>query len=201
MGTIKSAFEIAMARTDEIAGDKEGLKIKAWENEGKKIASAFLLDHKEGERFAKEIKAAKGDGSPQAAEAILRGAKSVLANNFNLPVYKDWTESLNLLSAGYQALAPKPKEIAAFFKEAAGFFEQYWQSREQLAAAIKSQLAGAARSRSQQLTAQTGLKVELQPEELPEYARAFREHGAQLTDEFREALDKIKADLDRILSK
>ncbi|MDR1894638.1 MAG: hypothetical protein LBQ61_08160 [Spirochaetales bacterium] len=197
MGTIKSAFEIAMARTEDVAGDKEGLKIKAWEEEGKKIASSFLLDHRDPKRFEEEFKAAKTGGDSRAREARLAGAREVFKNNLCLPLYPNWPETLETLRLGYQVMASHPKEVNAFFKEAAAFFQQYWQSREQLGDAIRAQLQETARSRSEQLTAQSGFKVELDPEELPEYARAFREHEGRLTARFRTALEEVKTGLDR----
>lgn len=194
MAQIKSALEIALARTEGVASDKEGLKNKELEDRGKKIASEFLNDHQDAGKFKKELEASSG----KEKEIVLKGAREVLLGNFILPAYDDFSGALKTLQEGFSVVYPGSKELPRFFEEVGDFFQQYCDGRKQLIEAIKAQLVPLAKSKSQQLAAQTGMQVELSPEELPEFSRAYRENMAQMTDQYKEALDRIKATLENL---
>ena len=194
MAQIKSALEIALARTENVASDKEGLRLKELEEKGKKIASVYLNDHQDAKKLKTEISAFSGEDK----KIILKAARTVLDSNFTLPAYDDFSIHLKILEEGYTALSGDPNQMATFFKEVAGFFKQYTDAKNQLAEALKARLEQVAKTKSQQVAAQTGMQMEIPPESLPEYAKAYRENLAKISEQYKEALDQVKEGLREI---
>ena len=192
MALIKSALEIALARTENVASDKEGLRQKELSETGKRIASVYLNEHQDPQKLQKELDAVdKAD-----RKTVRTGAYEVLKANFTLPAYKDFADSLKILENGFAAMADKAKEIGQIFQEISRFFQQYVDDREQLLEALRQQLTPMARQKSQQMAAQSGMKVELTPEELPEFGRAYRDNLNRMNEQYQTALDEIKTELD-----
>ncbi|MBI9102044.1 MAG: hypothetical protein JEY99_06500 [Spirochaetales bacterium] len=195
MAEIKSALELALEKTEGVKSDKEGVKRKGLNEKGKKMASQFLNDHKDG----KKLKKALGTVPKEDKKEVLKGVYQVLKANLTLPREDDFSEDLEVLKTGFTVITDNGNQLNVLFEQLEQFFTQFTQSKEQLYEGLKGQLTPLAQQKSQQISQQRGVQIDLHPEDLPEFGQALQENMAKLTDQFQQALNNVRAELDSIL--
>ncbi len=196
MAEIKSALEIALAKTEGVKSDKEGVRLKELAEKGKRMASRFLNEHQDPEKLAEEIRKEKKEDREKAVDGVFQ----VLKANFILPQTEDYQKNLNTLKEGFSVLGDEKEQLTFIFEQVDQFFQQYIQSKEQLIENLKERMLPLAQSKSQQISQQRGVQITLNPEDLPEYAQALNENMAQLTGQYQDALNNLKKDLNDKLS-
>lgn len=197
MTEIKSALEIALARTKDIQGDKETLKINALKNDGKKLASTFLeptADAGESEVTSKLKSLSGSDRKP-----FIEGFSSVLQANLTLPQSDDFSEKLTQLEKGFQAIIKEKKQVTYVFQQVSQFFEQYFQARDQLEAGVKEQYEPKLREKERALEQQMGAKVALTHEQDPEFLALLSKNYSRLDEQYTQALQQVKDQLKQML--
>jgi len=100
MAMIKSALEIALERSKDIKVDEAALEANALRVEGKKAAGRYIDDPESGSLDEKLGKFPKDKRAP-----VREGMFDVLASQIQLPVNDASTEKLDMLCAGFSALA------------------------------------------------------------------------------------------------
>ena len=193
MTEIKSALEIALARTQDIQGDKETLKLNELKNEGKKLASAYLDQLSEtGER---EV-ASKLKSLPDSEKKpYVEGFSGVLIANLTLPSGDEFDEKLTALEKGFQTIIKDKKQITYIFQQINQFFEQYIKTRLQIENAVKEQYEPKLREKERLLEQQMGAKVHLTHEQDQEYLALLSKNYSRLDEQYNQALGQVKDQL------
>jgi hypothetical protein len=208
MATIKSALELALERSKDIQVDEAALAANAMRVEGKKAAGRYLEDPSSAS-LAERLSQCPKEQRP----ALREGMFDVLAAQIQLPASDASMAKLDLLSAGFSALAAPSgggllggvgsavadKRVQALFQQLAGFFKQYLDDMKNVEQAIKKQWAPRIREKERQMAARMGQDVRIDPMSDPEFAAFYKQNVSAARAEYQAALDKAKADLATLL--
>jgi len=195
MAEIKSALELALARTQDVKSDKEGLKARDVTERGRRLMSAFLNDHRDPERLKEELSRISSDEK----DILTKGAFAVLKANLVLPVGPFQPEQLALLRDGFIILTGEKKKIQGLFDQLDQFFQQYDKSRNQLREAIKAQIMPTLKAKAREMSAKTGVEVAIDPESYPEFGQILADNMVRVNEQFQVPLDELKNSLEDLL--
>lgn len=196
MSEIRSALEIALARTEGIKSDKEGLKAHSQKEEGKKLLSAYLNEHRDIDRLKEDLKKA----DPEKRRNLTLGAFEVMEANLILPQEAFPKTYLPLMEAGFSLILGESKKIKNIFLQLKEIFRQYLASREQLKQAVKARIMPEIQAKARELGAQFGGEVKIDPEAHPEFLRVFAENLPQINSQFQVPLDQMKDKLKKLVN-
>lgn len=196
MTEIKSALEIALERTQGVAGNKEKIEADNFIKEGKRLASSLMsISDSTSETDVREK--LKGFTGKQLGW-VREGMFQALAANIVLPLDDTYRERLGVVARGLQELIPDKKKIAYVFDQLNKFFDQYLERRSAVRAQLEQQLAPRIKAREAQLSQQVGRKVRLNPMQDPEFANALQKSVGQLDERYQEALTNLKEEVRRM---
>lgn len=208
MAMIKSALEIALERSKDIKIDEASLEANALRIEGKKAAGRYLEDPESGDLAAKLAQYPK-----EKRAAVREGAFEILASQIQLPTNDASMDKLELLSAGFSAIASlssggilagvgsavADKRVQALFQQLAGFFKQYLDDMKNVEQAIRKQWGPKIREKERQMAARMGQDVRIDPMSDPEFAAFYKQNVSAARAQYQGALDKAKEDLATLL--
>ena len=197
MTEIKSALEIAMAKTEGIKADKNTLKINELKNDGKKLASEYLdplSEVDEGVVTSKLKSLSDSDRKP-----FVEGFSSALLSNLTLPSGDAHLDKLKALEKGLQTIVKERKQIAQVFRQVEQFFEQYLNARDQVEAALKEQYEPKLREKERLLEQQMGAKVHLAHEQDQEFLSLLSKNFSRLDGQYNQALQRAKEQLKQMI--
>ena len=208
MAMIKSALEIALERSKDIKLDEVALEANALRIEGKKAAGRYLEDPKSG-GLAEKL----GEYAKEKRAAVREGIFEILAAQIQLPVNEGSVSKLEILSAGFSALASgssagllagvgsavADKRVQALFQQLAGFFKQYLDDMKNVEQAIRKQWGPKIREKERQMAARMGQDVRIDPMSDPEFAAFYKQNVSAARAQYQAALDKAKGDLASLL--
>jgi hypothetical protein len=205
---IKSALEIAMERSKDIKVDEAALEANALRVEGKKAAGRFLEDPESAPLFENLGK------YPKDKRAWVReGMFEVLVAQIQLPTNEHSVMKLDVLSAGFSALAAgtgtgllggvgsavADKRVQALFQQLTGFFKQYLDDMKNVEQQIRKQWGPKIREKERQMAARMGQDVRIDPMSDPEFAAFYKQNVSAARAQYQGALDKAKEDLAAML--
>jgi hypothetical protein len=196
MTEIKSALELALSRTQDIKGDKEQLTASERRNDGKRLASKFLNPGDEAVDPASAIKKFPND----AAGFVREGFFQTLTANLSLPVDGEYKSALRHLEEGMHVVIKERRQISYLFQQVDQFFEQYLQTREQVAEQLKQQYEPQLREKERLLAKQMGAQVKLAPESDPEFVNILSKNLSRLEAQYNQALAQVKDELARLFN-
>ena len=195
MAEIKSALEIALARTEGMEMDKDKLRAKEQKVSGRKAALSFLDGKLDSKEFSKMVKKEKGG----MKEAFIAGAAGSFMSVVKLPSDSDFSEGLAMAAEGLAALSDDPKDIRQMFEQLNQFFGQYLQNREQLEKQLIAQFEPILKQKEEALAAQTGSRIKLEPMDDPDFQKAYSQNIGGLNKNYLEALEQAKGQLKEFL--
>ena len=208
MAMIKSALEIALERSKDIKIDEAALEANALRVEGKKAAGRYLDDPEFGGLADKLSQYAKGKRA-----SVRQGMFEVLASQIQLPTNDASAAKLDILAAGFSALASNTgagllggvgaastdKRVQALFQQLADFFKQYLDDMKNVEQAIRKQWGPKIREKERQMAARMGQDVRIDPMSDPEFAAFYKQNVSAARAQYQAALDKAKDDLAAML--
>ena len=206
MAMIKSALEIALERSKDIKIDEAALEANALRVEGKKAAGRYLDDPESGGLAEKLSQYAKDKRT-----SVRQGMFDVLASQIQLPTNDASAARLDVLAAGFSALASNTgvgllggaasadKKVQALFQQLAGFFKQYMDDMKNVEQAIRKQWGPKIREKERQMAARMGQDVRIDPMSDPEFAAFYKQNVSAARAQYQAALDKAKEDLAAML--
>ena len=195
MGEIKSALEIAMARTEGMEVDKNKLQEKELIIKGRKAALAFLDGKTDAGEFKKLYKKEKSADR----NAFKSGAAGSFLSLLKLPVTEDYKEEFVKAAAGLGVLAGDKDSVEQMFGQLSQFFDQYLQNREQMEKQIYAQYEPVLKQKEEAIFAQTGSRIKIDPHEDPEFQKIFSQNIENLKKNYLEALEQAKEQLKSFL--
>lgn len=194
MGKIKSAWEIALERTENIVIDAEKIRHNEATDKIRRIAGAYLLEEVEDREKLQE------DLSKFSLEDIKNALGKTILNGLTLPseeVTDNRFERLEVLLT----IATKENENQSneLFEQIANLLKQYPMHRKQLLEQMKAQFEPMLREKEAQMKEQYGQEVHLSLETDKEFAQVARQNLDKLEMQYQQTLDGAKAQLKEFL--
>ena len=196
MAEIKSALEIALARTEGMEMNKDKIRAKEQKVAGRKAALSFLDGRIDSKEFSKMVKKEKGDEKA----SFIAGAAGTFMSVVKLPTSTDFSTELTRAGEGMAALSDNANDIKQMFAQLSQFFEQYIQNREQLEEQLTSQFAPVLKQKEEAIAAQTGSRINIDPMDDPDFQKAYSQNLGNLSKSYLEALEQAKGQLKEFLS-
>ncbi len=189
MGRIKSAWEIALERTEDIHADPNKMQHDNLIKEGRQLAGSFLTDMDETSEGIKEKLSSYGN---EQLETIKQGMSMTLLFNMALPLDDGYKTSLQRLSQLAEVIDP---QAVPLLDQLEGFFGQYLETQEHLVDRMKQQFQPMLEQKQAQLRQQYGPDFVLRAEQDPEFVKLLQQNLKQLTAQYQQVLDQAKDQL------
>ena len=195
MGTIKSAYEIAMENSKSIEANKELVEQTRLRDEGKKLVSRILDD------AAFDLKAALKAYDAAQVKLVKEGLMQSLLANLVLPLDEFGATNTKRLGEAVAAVVTDTRKVSMIFGQLDGFFKEYIGERHRLVDAVEKQYAPKLRKKEDELSRQMGRPVKINPAADPEFQAIVRQYLSQLDVKYGEALDGAKEEIRAIFAK
>ncbi len=195
MAEIKSALEIALARTEGMEVDKDKVREKEMKISGRKTARSYLEGNSDIKSLTKAYKQEKGD----LRKAFTAGAAETLMSVLTLPNDSSYKDAFLKAGEGLGVLSDSPKDIEEMFTQLIQFFDQYLQNREQMEQQLTSQFQPLLKQKEEAIFAQTGSRIRINPMDDPDFQKAFSQNIGNLVKRYQEALEQAKGQLKSFL--
>jgi hypothetical protein len=200
MAMIKSALELALEKTKDLAVDEAAIAARELRQEGKRAAGQFLDDPASGglgERL---------EAFPKDKRSFVReGMFEVLASQLQLPTNEASMAKLELLGKAFASLGSPgglkgmalggEKRVQALFQQLTGFFRQYLDDMKNVEQVIRKQWGPKLREKEREMSARMGQDVRLDPMADPEFAAFYKQNVGAVRQQYQAALEKAKSDL------
>lgn len=192
MTEIKSALEIALARTKNVEASKESLEASKYNTEGKKLVSRFLNDEKAD--LTKELKSF--DSSK--VNWVRAGVYEALSTNLILPIDEVALKKSKRVREGFFAIIRDVKKMNRLMNQLENFLGEYLEERKRLQVAIEEQYAPRLRQKEEEMSKQMGSPVKIDPTQDPEFGQLLRKNLVMLEDRYSSVLKEVKQELDNM---
>ena len=193
MAVIKSAFELALERTKDIAGDKEALEASASVTEGKKIVSRFI-DDKEV-KIRDELK--KYD--KKKLESVREGMLQALLANLVLPYDELGMQRNRRVTEGLADLGKGSRQLGQLFGQIEDFFKEYIEERKRVRDLIEDRYGQKLKQKEAELSRQMGQPVKIDPSQDPEFVNLLRQNMGNLEARYGEVLSRVKEQITALI--
>ena len=194
MGKIKSAWEIALEKTEGITIDKEKMKYQSDVEKARKAAGSYMLaDKADDEAFITNLK----DIDPKAVkEGLLMTADA----NISLPESEEGNEERFRRIKTIIAIASDNNSNAlALTDELIGFLNQYPLHRKDLVEKMKAQYKPILDEKSEKLSKQYGQDIHLSYESDKEFMEAASKNLERLENQYQQTVRNAKAQLKQMI--
>lgn len=194
MGKIKSAWEIALEKTEGITIDKEKMKYQSDVEKARRAAGSYMLaDKADDEAFITNLK----DIDPKAMkEGLLMTADA----NISLPESEEGNEERFKRIKTIIAIASDNNSNAlALTDELIGFLNQYPLHRKDLVEKMKAQYKPILDEKSEKLSKQYGQDIHLTYENDKEFMEAASKNLERLENQYQQTVRNAKAQLKQMI--
>ena len=194
MGKIKSAWEIALEKTEGITIDKEKMKYQSDVEKARKAAGSYMLaDKADDKAFINNLK----DIDPKAMkEGLLMTADA----NISLPESEEGNEGRFRRIKTIIAIASDNNSNAlALTDELIGFLNQYPLHRKDLVEKMKAQYKPILDEKSEKLSKQYGQDIHLTYENDKEFMEAASKNLERLENQYQQTVRNAKAQLKQMI--
>ncbi|MDN5334421.1 DUF6657 family protein [Sphaerochaeta halotolerans] len=196
MAIIKSAWELALEKTENLQADPKKIKKEQLIKRGRQLAATFLMDidaTKEGTK--KQYASYVG----QEKDAVKEGMAITFLSNLSLPRNATYKESFSKVLELGEILGDGNEELKELLGQLEGFFSQYLENQEDLIERMKQQFAPHLQQKQAQLQQQYGPNFTLRPEQDPEFMKLLDKQLGQLDEQYTNILNQVKDQIKQIL--
>ena len=195
MAKIKSAWEIALERTENIQIDREKLKKDENIKKARLCAGAYLNDEEnKGESLVDDLKAINDD------DAVKKALKLTALQNLTLASDTVLTDRYERILYLISLCCGSNQNIMELANQIVGFCKQFPEHRKQLVDQLKEQFAPMLSQKAAQLKAQYGQDVPVSLENDPEFIKIANQQLERLQKQYDETLAEAKAQLEAALA-
>ncbi|MDD3670904.1 MAG: hypothetical protein PHR01_06440 [Sphaerochaetaceae bacterium] len=192
MALLKSAWEIALEKTESITADPEKNRIDTLRTEGRKLAGAYLTsDDPEDTTFDKTYRASKEDDRIH----LRQGIASTILMNIALPQSEEYASRFEKILHMATVIDGKESSSLHLLEQINQFFSQYLTTKDKLVERVKQQFQQVFDQKQEMLTQKYGKGVEMAMERDPEFVQLLQKHYSQLTNQYQSVLDQARDQL------
>jgi hypothetical protein len=192
MALIKSAWEIALEKTEGIEADPEKMRRDKLINEGKRVAGTYLTDiESDGQELASAVADAPKDDLP----LIKRGIASTVLMNIALPQSLEYEERIQKMQKIVKIIDGSDSETIDLMGKIGDFMGKYLEARDSLLERAKQQYQPMFEQKRDQMMQKYGRASGMSMEQDPEFVQFLQKHYAQLNQQYQQVLDQAKDQL------
>ncbi|MGE4455022.1 MAG: DUF6657 family protein [Sphaerochaeta sp.] len=196
MAIIKSAWELALEKTENLQADPEKLKKDQLVKEGRQLAATFLMDI---DATAEGTKKQYDSYTGKQKDAVKEGMALTFLSNLSLPRNAAYKDSFSKVLELGSMLGNGNEELKELLGQIEGFFSQYLENQEDLVERMKQQFAPHLQQKQAQLQQQYGPNFTLRPEQDPEFMKLLDKQLGQLDEQYTNILNQVKDQIKQIL--
>ncbi|MGM0432221.1 MAG: DUF6657 family protein [Spirochaetota bacterium] len=195
MSHVKSAFEIAMERAQDIETDPEQERRQELMQHGKRLAGSFLFDI---DTTFEQTKSQYEEFPEKDLPFVKEGIKEVVTANISLPQTETYVEDLGRLKQLAQLFSGTSQEINDLFVQVDNLYTQYLQNREQLEQRVFEQYRPKFEQKKRMMAQQSG-QADFQPEQDKEFVDMLQQNYKHLDEQYQQVLDQYKEQLTSLM--
>ena len=194
MGKIRSAWEIALERTENIEVDEDMIRHQNTIDGIRRIAGSFLMQDKcEEDQLRQKL----SEFSPADLKEAL---KQTILNGLGLPQEEVEDDRYDRLQILLELASGSGDEAISLFNQITGFLKQYPMHRKQLVDQLKAQAEPMLREKEAQMREKYGQDIHLTPETDKEFMSILNQNMKRLDDQYNQTLAGAKSQLSMLLS-
>ena len=187
MSKIRSAWEIALEKTEDIVVDKKKMLFDEAVKQVRALAGAYLNDDGSASEVVEKLNALEKN------EALREGLKTTILQNLNLPQETVLTDRYERVASLAKLITENPKALQ-LLDQVIGFIKQYPEHRKQLLNQLKEQFAPMMQQQGEQYG---GISASL--ENNPEFLKLAQQQLEKLSKQYTDTLDDAKKQLKELL--
>lgn len=195
MSKIRSAWEIALEKTENIEVDRDKLRKEENMRKARSLAGSFL----NGDEQMTVSDLEKQYDSIEDRSAAKEGIKLSLMQNITLSTEEDVTNRYEKLLALASLISKGNAGVMDLMNQIVSFLRQYPQHRKQLVEQLKQHFAPMLEQKAAQLKEKYGQDVPLSAENDPEFIKIAQQNLDQLAKQYEDTLRDAKEKLDALL--
>ena len=192
MGKIKSAWEIALEKTENIVVDEDKIRHSQAIDKIRRIAGAYLLG--EDDDKDKNLEELKSYTNKELKEALER----TILNSISLPLDEVEDDRFERTGNLLSIVADNDEQTLTLYSQITNLLKQYPVHRKQLIEQMKTQFEPMLREKEAQMREQYGQDVHLSLETDKEFAQVVRQNLDKLEAQYQQTLDGAKENLKQI---
>ena len=193
MGRIKSAWEIALEKTESIEVDANKIRHNANIDAIRRKAGAYLLSEEDTEENT------KSELMKYSQEDLKEALGQTIINSLSLPQTEmGESKKPQRLSFLLSIALPGNTEVANFLSDVMNHMAQYPKHREQMMEQLKSQFEPMLRDKEERMRAQYGEAPHLTFENDKECREMANKYLERLQDQYQKTLDDAKEQLKEV---
>ena len=193
MGRIKSAWEIALEKTESIEVDANKIRHNANIDAIKRKAGAYLLSEEDTEENT------KSELMKYSQEDLKEALGQTIINSLSLPQTEmGESKKPQRLSFLLSIALPGNTEVANFLSDVLNHMAQYPKHRDQMMEQLKSQFEPMLRDKEERMRAQYGEAPHLTFENDKECREMANKYLERLQDQYQKTLDDAKEQLKEV---
>jgi len=185
MGSIKSALEIALERTESVKTDKASIGLYESKQQGKRLANAYLADP------SKSLEAELKKHPKDQQESLKQGIFDVLVPQITLPAIPEDMARIEAVGKGLQLLI-SDGQFAAMYKQLIQVLTRYLSEVAHYDQAIRQQYAPKLRQKEEELSRRMGREVRLDPFQDPEFLTFYNQNLSALKANYQTIVDQVR---------
>lgn len=189
MGKIRSALEIAMEKTENIAIDENKIRQNQEDDKIRRIAGEYLAKEERDDSLLETLEDHDG-------VALKRALKGLLLSSLSLPTYEVTDDRFSRLRAIMERVMGDNRNAMDLYGRITDFLMQYPKHRKQLLDALKKQLEPMLEEKSEELSKKLGREIHLSVEEDKETLEIIEQNLERLEKQYSENLDQAKKSLE-----
>lgn len=195
MSLLKSAWEIALEKTEDIEVNPEKVRHDSLITDGKRLAGTYLT---ELEADGHEIAEALASAPEEDRELLRQGIATTVVSNVALPQSTEYTDRVNRLKHIAQMLDGPSSESEQLLDQIAQFMGKYLDARDSLLERAKQQYQPMFEQKQEQMMQKYGRAANMSVEQDPEFIQFLQKHYNQLSKQYQQVLDQAKDQLKQI---
>lgn len=195
MSKIRSAWEIALEKTENIEVDRDKLRKEENMRKARSLAGSFL----NGDEQMTVSDLEKQYAAIEDRNAAKEGIKLSLMQNITLSTEEDVTNRYEKLLSLASLVSKGNEDVTALMNQIVSFLRQYPQHRKQLVEQLKQHFAPMLEQKAAQLKEKYGQDVPLSAENDPEFIKIAQQNLDQLAKQYEDTLRDAKEKLDALL--
>lgn len=192
MALLKSAWEIALEKTEGIEADPAKIKRDMMINEGRRLAGSYLTDPEED---GTQLEKAYVEASEEDRKLLRLGLAATVVLNVALPQSDEYEERIAKMRHIAQVLDGKESTSVQLLGQIGQFMGKYLQARDSLLERAKQQYEPMYEDKKERMMQKYGKASNLPLDQDPEFLQLLQKSYNQLSSQYQQVLDQAKEQL------
>lgn len=192
MALLKSAWEIALEKTEGIEADPAKIKRDMMINEGRRLAGSYLTDPEED---GTQLEKAYVEASEEDRKLLKLGLAATVVLNVALPQSEEYETRIAKMRHIAQVLDGKESSSVQLIGQIGQFMGKYLQARDSLLERAKQQYEPMYEDKKERMMQKYGKASNLPLDQDPEFIQLLQKSYNQLSSQYQQVLDQAKEQL------